>query len=176
MTERTAPALASSSWHIRPAGLPDLEAVAEIYNQSIRARDSTMDLGELRAEHFRDIIGGMNDRESLLVLEAGGKPIAWGILKRYSDRPGYSIACETSVYVDRSHAGRRTGTGSVLQAELIRRAELAGYHHIVAKIWAENEISIGMHLKHGFERVGVQQEIGLVDGRMVDVLIMQRVL
>ena len=161
---------------VRGAESRDLESIARIYNQSILARDSTMDLVAKDADDFGALVATMNDRECLLVLEAGGEVEAWGILKKYSERPGYRHACETSVYVDRRRVGRRTGTGSALQEELMRCCRKYGYHHVVAKIWADNVISIRMHEKHGFERVGVQREIGFVDGRRVDVLVMQLLL
>lgn len=161
---------------IRNAQTTDAEAIAEIYNESIRARDSTMELTEKSASDVSRIIRTMDRTERLLVLEDSGAIRGWGILKKYSDREGYARACETSVFLRRVHAGHRTGYGSAIQTELHRLAREAGYHHIVVKIWADNAISIRMHEKMGFEVVGTQREIGYVDGGWQDVTIMQRIL
>ncbi|MDA0874969.1 MAG: GNAT family N-acetyltransferase, partial [Bacteroidetes bacterium] len=113
----------------------------------------------------------LHERESLLVLLEKGMLQGWGIVKFYSDRPGYARACETSLFLRRSETGR--GLGSRLQAALLDAAAAAGFHHIVVKIWAANASSIAMHRKFGFEVVGTQKEIGNVDDTWVDVTIMQ---
>jgi len=161
---------------VRDALTADADAVTEIYNESIRARDSTM---ELSCKTGRDVIGWiakLSASERLVVLEEEGTIQGWGILKKYSEREGYRLTCETSVFLRRSHVGRRKGYGSAIQSELLRRAREFGYHHVVVKIWATNDISIRMHERFGFEVVGTQSEVGLVDGAWKDVTIMQLIL
>jgi phosphinothricin acetyltransferase len=161
---------------VREALITDAAAVAAIYNESIAAGDSTMELSEKSADDLIDRMGGLGPSEKLLVLEDDGMIQGWGILKKYSDREGYRLACETSVFLRRELVGRRTGHGSALQSELLRIAKELGYHHVVVKIWAGNAISIRMHQKFGFETVGTQREIGFVNGTWQDVTIMQLVL
>jgi phosphinothricin acetyltransferase len=161
---------------VREALNTDAAAVAAIYNESIAAGDSTMELSEKSADDLIDRMGGLGPSEKLLVLEDDGMIQGWGILKKYSDREGYRFACETSVFLRRELVGRRTGYGSSLQSELLRIAKELGYHHVVVKIWAGNMISIRMHQKFGFETVGTQREIGFVNGTWQDVTIMQLVL
>lgn len=161
---------------VREALPSDSVDVADIYNESIRARDSTMELTEKQGTDIEKWLSRLGLSERLIVLEDGGAIQGWGILKRYSDREGYRVACETSVFLRRSHVGRRTGYGSALQAELLELARGLGYHHVVVKIWASNQISIRMHERCGFTVVGTQKEIGCVDGEWRDVTIMQRVL
>lgn len=158
---------------IRPATLADCEAVAGIYAESLAAGDASMET-ETSPAAFRAMLEGFHDREALLVLEDGGSMLGWGVVKRYSDRPGYRVACETSIYLRRDRLGR--GLGRRLQEALFERCRAFGYHHVVAKIWASNERSLEFHRRLGFEMVGIQREIGLVDGRRQDVAIMQRIL
>lgn len=159
---------------IRQAGPDDAGAIAEIYTESIQARDSTMDTEPWSRDAARDLLRRLTGRETVVVLETDGQVVGWGIIKKYSNRPGYRVACETSLYVRRDRSGR--GHGTAIQHELHRHARRLGYHHIVAKIWADNERSIGMHRKLGFTMVGIQQEIGLVDGMRRDIALMQRIL
>lgn len=155
----------------------DAATVAAIYNESIAAGDSTMDETP-RTE--ADVLGWMaafGERETILVLEdAGGDILGWGIVKRYSDRTGYRFTCETSVYLRRALAGQRRGYGSRLQAALMERCRAFGYHHVVARIWADNEISLALHRKFGFTLVGVQHEVGYTGGTWRDVAILQCIL
>ena len=159
---------------IRDATLDDAPAIAAIYNESIEARDSTMQLARIDAETARDWIEAMGTREAVLVMGTGGERIGYGRLKRYSKRGGYRLAAETSIYLRRARTGE--GLGTDLQAALIERSRAYDYHHLVAKLWADNERSRALHRKLGYDLVGIQQEIGRVDGEWQDVAIMQKLL
>lgn len=161
---------------IRDARHGDAAAIAAIFNESIAAGDSTM---EERLQTEGDILGWMahfSHREQLVVLEEDGGITGWGIIKRYSERNGYRFTCETSVYLRRALAGKRSGRGTRLQVALLERCRELGYHHVVAKIWAENEVSLRLHYKLGFEPVGVQREVGFSRGAWRDVAILQYVI
>lgn len=129
---------------------------------------------EVSAESFQEMLSGFHQRECMLVVEDENSIYGWGLVKRYSDRIGYRVACETSIYLDRDATGR--GYGSKLQAALVKRAGELEYHHIVAKIWASNEGSLRFHERFGYEMVGVQREVGYMGGRWRDVAIMQCIL
>lgn len=159
---------------VRRATHADASAIAEIYNESIRAGDSTMDDVCKTEGDIRAYMDGFDGRETYLVLEAADGIVGWGIIKRYSDRPGYRFACETSVYLRRHLTGN--GYGTRLQASLLAQCRAFGYHHVVVKIFASNTGSINFHRRLGFEMVGIQREIGFKAGRWRDVAIMQCVL
>lgn len=123
------------------------------------------------ASYFAELVGSFNSRECLLVLSDGNRVQGWGVVKRYSDRPGYSVACETSIYFDQGATGQ--GLGSKLQKALIDMVRAFSYHHIVVKIWAGNEGSLRFHEGFGFELVGIQKQVGFLDGKWIDVAILQ---
>lgn len=160
--------------YIREYRLSDCQVIADIYNESIRAADCTMDRECMIAEHFVNMVNNFNDRETIFVLEKGDSIIGWGIIKRYSDRAGYRVACETAVYIMREHCGK--GYGTMIKKALIERCKKYQYHHLVAKIWAQNKASIKYNKKLGYEIVGKQKQIGFVNGKWIDIVIMQLVL
>lgn len=159
--------------HVRAFKEADAVAVAAIMNESIEARDSTMRMERLSRASVLAEVAAYSAQECMLVVEDDGQVAGWGRIRRYSEREGYRYAAETSVFLRRDAVGR--GLGSLLQQALLRRAAEDGYHHLVAKIFADNERSIRMHLKLGYEMVGVQREIGYVDGVWKDVAILQYV-
>jgi phosphinothricin acetyltransferase len=159
---------------LREAVRSDATVIAEICNASVEARDSTMQLEPVDPAYVRRRIEGLGDREVLLVLEAEGRVVGWGLVKRYSDRGGYRRTAETSVYVRRNRTGE--GVGSQIQAALIERSRSFGDHHLVAKVWADNAASVALHRRFGYEDVGVQREVGRVNGEWKDVLILQKLL
>lgn len=167
----------------RPAGTPvevrdavdaDCARFADIYNEAIGAGRSTMDTDPVDAGHFRRILASLSVREALLAALTPSGVQGWGVVKRYSDRPGYRFACETSLYVAEAATGR--GCGSVLQRALLERARALGYRHVVAKIVAGNRGSIRFHERFGYRVVGIQQQIGFLNGSWQDVAILQRIL
>jgi len=164
----------ASARQIRAAEERDGLRIAEVYNQSILIGDSTMDTDPVSADSICGWLANLGDREFLGVVEEGGHVVGWGIVKRYHPRPGYRHAGETSVYVDRDMTGR--GHGSAMQTHLMAVCRQLDYHHIVAKIWADNAGSIRMHQRFGFELVGIQREIGFVDGTWKNIAILQCVL
>jgi len=161
----------SGRLNIRPANLDDASSIAEIYSESILLRDSTMVMEAVSTADMQRKLAALDDRESVLVAEDRRFIAGWGIVKYYSERPGYSLACETSVFVRRSLTGR--GIGSSIQEGLLQAARNAGFHHVLVRIWTQNEHSISMHEKFGFTIVGVQNEIGRVEGKWIDVTVMQ---
>lgn len=159
---------------IRKATKADAEIIADIYNEHITAGFSTMD-EILKSES--DIINwfnGFNDRELILLLQDEKEVFGWGIIKRYSDRKGYDVACETAVYLRSDKTGQ--SFGGMMKKALIEKCRQLKYHHLVAKIFSENYASIRYNEKLGYEIVGIQKEIGFKRGKWLDVTIMQLIL
>ena len=159
---------------IRMATSADWDLLARIYNEAIHSGRSTMDLVPVDANYFRKLTDGFTPRECLLVAEHDRQIAAWGIVKQYSDRPGYALACETSVYVAEDFHGQ--GIGTVLQSTIVQKAWGYGYRHLVAKILAVNESSIRFHHHFDYQIAGIQKNIGFLNGRWHDIVIMQRLL
>ncbi len=170
MPERPEP----RAFTLRDATAADAAVVAEIYNQSITAGGATMDEVPKTVAGVRRQLEGFGKREVILLLESGDRVLGWGVIKGYSDRLGYRFACETAVYLRRGLL--RQGLGSRIKTAVIDRAREFGYHHLVAKIFADNVASIEYNKRFGYEPVGVQREVGYRDGHWVDVVILQLVL
>ena len=158
----------------RDATVSDAAVISGIYNESIRAGGATMDDGTKSESQVRKQIEGFGERELFVLLERAEHVVGWGVIKRYSDRPGYRFCCETAVYLRRDEL--RRGYGSRIKKELIVRCRELGYHHLVAKIFADNTASIEYNRRFGYEMVGIQREIGWKDGSWQDMAIMQLIL
>jgi len=157
---------------VRDAGIEDAGDIARIYSAAILAKDSTMVLDPVGPSEMVYKLESLSEKESMHVItNAAGEILGWGIVKLYSDRPGYRLTCETSLFIDELHRNR--GLGKQLQKALLERAESAGFHHVLVRIWAQNTSSIALHQKLGFTMVGIQNQIGHVDQKWIDVAVMQ---
>ena len=103
----------------------------------------------------------------------GGPAVGWVALTAYSARRVYSGVAWESVYVAADQRGR--GVGRTLLEALIPASEAAGFWTLLAGVMVENEASLALHERCGFERVGVMRSMGR-DGTGLwrDVVLMQR--
>lgn len=155
--------------HISKAEINDCDEIARIYNQYVGK--ATMDLEPKTGAYFEAFIQKNPDREMCYVAIHDSKTAGYGIIKEYSDREGYRLAAETSIYFDQSAISK--GYGKQMQLYLIECAKNIGYRHLVAKIWTSNYASVRFHESLGYNIVGVQEKIGFVEGEWKDVTIMQ---
>ena len=101
--------------------------------------------------------------------------LGFGYYGAFRHRSAYDWTVEDSVYVREDVRGMGVGKGIV--AELLVRAEAAGFRQMLALIGDSDNIgSIGMHSSLGFQRAGVMRACGVKFGRWLDVVIMQRAL
>lgn len=75
-----------------------------------------------------------------------------------SSRSVYSGVVEHSVFVHPAHQGR--GLGGLLLAELIIQTEAVGIWTIQSHVFPENQVSLRLHERHGFRRVGIRRSLG----------------
>jgi phosphinothricin acetyltransferase len=103
---------------------------------------------------------------------------------RYNNRLGqpqpvqparaYRHVADFSIYVARSHRGK--GAGKALLARLVELAREHGYHKLVLSAFPFNAAGMALYEKLGFRTVGTYEEQGLLDGRWVDTIVMEKLL
>ena len=69
-------------------------------------------------------------------------------------------------------AGR--GVGRALLERLVAGAEAGGIWTVQAGIFPENTASLTLHRRCGFRIVGVREQLGKLDGRWQDVVLVER--
>ena len=189
---------------IRDATLADADAICRIYNQGIEDRVATLETEMRTPAERREWLAARGPRHPVLLAETTGgvgrttephtlpnrppttqaglaapatinpAPIAWASLNRFNPRPAYDHVADLSVYVERAWRGR--GVGRALLGALVERARAIGYHKLVLAAFPENAGGMALYARLGFTRVGIYREQGLLDGRWVDVVVMERLL
>jgi phosphinothricin acetyltransferase len=159
---------------VRPARAADVPAITRIYNEGIRDRLATLETEERTPEERLAWLQARGERHPVLVAERNGAVAGWGSLNSFNPRPVYDHVADFSVYVGREARGARVG--SALLAALVDRARSIGYHKLVLAAFPHNDAGMRLYRRFGFREVGVYREQGLLDGRWVDVVIMERLL
>jgi phosphinothricin acetyltransferase len=160
--------------HIRTAIAADAAAIAEIYNQGIEDRIATYETERRPARDQRTWLQSIAGRYPAVVAEMNAEIIGWAGAGPYRDRECYRGIGEFSMYVRRDWRGR--GVGDLLLAGLISEAERLGLWKLLSRIFPFNEASRALCRKHGFREVGVYEKHARLDGRWLDVVIVERLI
>jgi phosphinothricin acetyltransferase len=159
---------------VRLAIPADAEAIRAIYNVEVAESTVTFDLRPRTLEQQQAWLAEHAGAHPAIVAVTGGAVVGFGSLSPYKERPAYATTVEDSIFVHRDHRGE--GVGRRLLDELLVLAGDHGFHAVIARIVGDNAASIRVHEACGFERVGVEREVGRKFGRWLDVVELQRLL
>ncbi|MGI0068292.1 MAG: GNAT family N-acetyltransferase [Thermoplasmata archaeon] len=95
-------------------------------------------------------------------------------MNQFNPRSVYDHVADISVYVARERPGE--GIGGALLKEIEDRARGMGYHKLVLTAFPYNLRGRKLYGSCGFREVGIYREQGLIDGKWVDVLLMELLL
>ncbi len=157
---------------IRPATLGDAARIAEIHNQGIVERGATFETLPRTAEDVRQRL--TDARHPTLVAANADTILGWAALSSYRQRDCYAGVAELSIYLDRAARGR--GVGRALLQALIAAARERGFYKLVSRIFLFNAASRALCRACGFREVGIYEKHGQLDGRWLDVVIVERLI
>ena len=160
---------------VRLARVEDSVAVAEIYDQGVLTRTAEFEVPPQTPGSIPGVTEAPPDRFPVLVAEdESGDILGWAALSEHSTRACYQGIAECSVYVETGHRGR--GVGTALSQSIVEEAERLGYWKLIARVFVSNEASRALCRNAGFREVGVLERHGRLEGRWVDVLIVERLI
>ncbi len=166
-----------SGYRVRAATAADAEAICRIYNQGIEDRVATLETDLRTPEERAAWLAARDPRHPVIVAgttEQATKPIGWGSLNQFNPREAYRHVADFSIYVERAYRGR--GVGTVVLARLIELAREQRYHKMVLSAFPSNSGGMALYERMGFRTVGIYKEQGLLDGRWVDTIVMEKLL
>ena len=182
-----------ADYRLRPATAEDAAAICHVYNQGIEDRLATLETELRTPDERRQWLAARGPRHPVIVAELpqpatfSNRPptslseqapvatiIGWGSLNVFNARPAYRHVADFSVYVERAWRGK--GVGRVLLTRLVELGRELGYHKLVLSAFPFNAAGVALYERLGFRTVGIYKEQGLLDGRWVDTIIMERLL
>ena len=160
---------------IRDATAGDAASIAAVYNQGIEDRAATFETAPRSPRERTEWLAARGARHPVLVaVDDTGALLGWASLNSFSARAAYDLVADISIYIAREARGR--GTGTALMAALEDRARVEGYHKLVLGVFPHNTAAIALYRSRGFETVGTYHEQGRLDGRWLDVTLMEKIL
>jgi phosphinothricin acetyltransferase len=142
---------------IRPMAGTDWPAVEAIYRAGIDTGNATFEADPPSWEQFD---AGKLDVGRLVAIDDTGAVLGWVAASLVSAREVYRGVVEHSVYV--SSAAASQGIGRQLVDAFIDAAENAGVWTIQSSIFPENTVSLALHDRAGFRRIGTRERIALM--------------
>lgn len=142
--------------------------VASVYAEGIATRNATF---ETEVPTWEEWDASHLEGHRFVALH-DGELVGWVAVGAVSGRCVYRGVVENSVYV--TERARGQGVGRRLLEALIDSTEADGIWTIQAGMFPENEGSIRLHERVGFEVVGLHKRLGKLDDEWRDVLLMER--
>jgi L-amino acid N-acyltransferase YncA len=158
----------ASTVTIEELGREHWPGVARVYAEGIATGDATFET-ELPAWDAWD---AAHLPEHRFVAMRDGEVVGWVAVTSVSERCVYGGVVENSVYVAEDSRGQ--GIGLRLLEELVSSTEAAGIWTIQTGIFPENDGSVRLHERVGFEVVGRRKRLGKLHGAWRDVLLLER--
>jgi phosphinothricin acetyltransferase len=142
--------------------------IARIYQQAIDAGNITLATKTGTWESW--------DKDHLelmrFVATENDTVVGWVALSPVLQRTGYHGVTELSIYIDQDHQGK--GIGKILMQHIIDTSEKAGIWTIMSFIFPQNDKSITLHQKFGFQLLGTQHKAAQLKGVWMDNCILER--
>ena len=159
---------------IRRARPEDVAAIAEIYTQGILERIATFEAEPRTPEMMLAWLAEHDERHPVLVAEQAGRVLGWASISSYRPRACYAGVGEFSIYLHRDARGQ--GIGKVLLSALIDEARRLGYWKLLSRVFPFNTASRRLCAALGFREVGIYEKHAKLDGRWLDVVIVERLI
>lgn len=153
---------------IRKATEHDLSAIKDIYNYAVLNTTATYDINPRDDKYFANMLSEHTGKYLLAVYEDNGDIIGYVALSQFSRRDAYDITAELSVYVKADCQNKHIGTQLMEYALSYAQTENR-FLTIVSLITSDNEHSIYLHKKFGFEFGGKIKNAGFKFGRLLGV-------
>jgi L-amino acid N-acyltransferase YncA len=159
---------------IRSATEAAAAAICVSYNQGIEDRIATLETELRTPAERRQWLSARGPRHPVFVAETEEMVVGWSSLNVYNPRPAYQYVADFSIYIERGWRGK--GVGRRLLEHLVEQARALGYHKMMLSAFPFNASGVALYERMGFTRAGVFHEMGQLDGRWVDTLIMEKLL
>lgn len=151
-----------------------INRILEIYNYYVLNTTSTYHTQPLSVEEMGEIVLFDNPRYSSFVIKEGDLICGYVILSQHKKRQAYDGTGEIGLYLDRNYTGK--GIGNIALKYIENIAKLNQFHVLIATVSGDNQKSISLFEKNGFQKCAHYKEVGYKFGKLLDVVALQKIL
>lgn len=151
-----------------------VDTINEIYTHYIKNSTATFHSREITKEEMANIVLFKNDKYESYLIKSEEDTCGYVILTQYKVREAFDQTAEISIYLKKGY--ERKGIGREALSFIEQRARMKKIHTLVALICHENEGSIALFEKCGYEKCAHYKEVGYKFNRWLDLLAYQKIL
>ncbi|MEW6670934.1 MAG: N-acetyltransferase family protein [Thermodesulfobacteriota bacterium] len=161
-------------YSISPIATKDREAIMDIFNHYVENSFAAYMENKLPYQAFDMLLQMSKGYPSGSIKDQNGNIIGFGILRAHNPMPVFSQTAEVTYFIHPDHTGK--GIGKKLLAFLEKKGREKRITTILASISSLNPNSIEFHKKNGFVECGCFRNVGRKNGRVFDIVWMQKML
>lgn len=152
----------------------DLPCLLEIYNYYVVNTTATFHAKPLTEAEMGKLVLFEDEKYRSFVIMTEQSMAGYVILTQHKSREAYDRTGEVTVYLAHDFAGKGIGSAAVKFIEGFARQK--GFHVLVATICGENQQSIGLFQRNGYEKCAHYKQVGRKFGQWLDVVAYQKLL
>ncbi|QIA08107.1 GNAT family N-acetyltransferase [Draconibacterium halophilum] len=152
----------------------DLSLIKDIYNYYIANSTATFHTGSVIEADLKEVLPLGDKRFRSFLIYYNNEVAGYCYLGRYKNRAAYDRSAEITIYLKPEYFGKGIGREVLLQME--QKALEVGIVVLLGIITAENETSIKLFERLGYEKCGHFKQVGQKFGRILDVVAYQKLL
>ena len=151
-----------------------LDIVREIYNYYVLNTTATYHLHEISREEVYEIIPVNHSKYKSFLIYDDSEPVGYCYLGQYKKSEAYDRTAEVTIYLKHGHQGKGIGlqTLNFLEKCALDRNILV----LIGIISGDNEGSIRLFEKAGYEKCAHFRRVGEKFGKILDVVAYQKII
>ena len=161
-------------FELQPLAEAHRTGVIDIINYYIENTTAAFPETPVSYDIFNEFLAATQKYPAFAVVDEGGAVLGVGMLRPYIPMPTFDHCAEIAYFLSQDACGK--GIGTELLERLLEAARAGGFTNILAKISSENPASVRFHQRHGFTECGVVKAACRKNGRLLDVVWMQRLI
>lgn len=159
---------------IKPVNPTHREQIINIYNYYIENSFAAYLENSVPLDFFDQFLKMCEGYPSIVAEDDNGDILGFGLLRPYHAFPAFSRTAFITCFIKPGFTGK--GIGKQMLEYLIERGREKGIASILADISSLNLQSITFHEKNGFVECGRFKNVGVKNGKVFDIVYMQRTL
>lgn len=151
-----------------------IQALKEIYTYYIKHSTATFHIQEISDEEMRALLIFDDPRYESYGINLEGELCGYVILTQYKIREAFGQTAEITIYLKQGYEGKGLGKRALEFIE--QRARIHEFHALMALICGENNGSIRLFEKNGYEKCAHCKEVGYKFDRWLDLVEYQKII
>lgn len=160
--------------HLAELKESDFVVVKEIYDYYIATSTATFHTEPVTIEELQSVILTEHPRYKSYLIYSEGEVCGYCYLSQYKKRQAYDRTAEISIYLRNDFTGK--GIGAHVLQQMEKLAAEQSIHVLIAIISEENQSSVKLFERLGYEKCAHFRQVGEKFGRLLDIVAYQKMI